>query len=110
MKFAQALGANALADRDPLPPQLRVSGIAPPDTPGAAGNNVVMDSPDVGGRMREHRVFVMQFRLTEDLGYNKLLSTAAGQQAAVEQHQTTRSGPTASRRTPTDGVDHHDWP
>ena len=39
---------------------------------------------------------MLQFRLADDLGYNKLLSTEAGQQAAAEQYRTTRRGPLAA--------------
>jgi choline dehydrogenase len=61
-----------------------------------------MQRPNVGTRAREHRVFVLQFRLTEDLGYNALLSTEAGRQEAAEQYRTTRRGPPAA--TPSDIV------
>ena len=78
------------------PKILQLSGIGPADTLRSAGVDVVVDSPNVGARLREHRVFMLQFRLAEDLGYNKLLSTEAGQQAAAEQYQTTRRGPLAA--------------
>ena len=74
---------------------LQLSGIGPADTLRSAGVEVVVDSPNVGARMREHRVFQVQFRLTEDLGYNTLLATDAGQQAAAAEYQATRSGPLA---------------
>jgi choline dehydrogenase-like flavoprotein len=86
------LAAGAIA----TPKILQLSGIGPADTLRSAGIDVMVDSPNVGGRMREHRVFIMQFRLTENLGYNKLLSTGAGQQATAEQYKATRSGPLAA--------------
>ena len=78
------------------PKILQLSGIGPADTLRSAGVDVVVDSPNVGARMREHRVFMLQFRLAEDLGYNRLLGTEAGQQAAELQYQTTRRGPLAA--------------
>jgi choline dehydrogenase len=97
-------GTEALATREVIlatgsiatPRILQLSGIGPADVLRSAGVDVVVDSPNVGARMREHRVFVMQFRLAEDLGYNKLLSTEAGQRAAEEEYQTTRRGPLAA--------------
>ncbi len=67
------------------PKILQLSGIGPADTLRSAGVDVVVDSPNVGARLREHRVFMLQFRLADDLGYNKLLSTepAGGGGAAV---------------------------
>jgi choline dehydrogenase-like flavoprotein len=77
------------------PKLLQQSGIGPADTLRSAGVDVVVDSPNVGARLREHRVFALQFRLAEDLGYNKLLGTEAGRQAAALQYQTSRRGPLA---------------
>ena len=74
------------------PKILQLSGIGPADTLRLAGIDVVVDSPNVGARMREHRVFSLQFRLTEDLGYNKLLGTETGQAAAARAYQESRTG------------------
>ena len=52
-------------------------------------------APNVGGRMREHRDFTMQFRLVDDLGDNELLGSEAGQVAAMEEYETSQSGPLA---------------
>ncbi|HEY7594748.1 MAG TPA: GMC family oxidoreductase N-terminal domain-containing protein [Actinophytocola sp.] len=82
------LAAGSLA----TPKILQLSGVGPADALRAAGVDVVVDSPNVGGRMREHRVFTMMFRLAEDLGYNKLLSTEAGQARAMEEYQRSRTG------------------
>ncbi len=84
------------------PKILQLSGIGPAETLRSAGVDVVVESPNVGARMREHRAFMLQFRLAEDLGYNKLLSTEAGQEAAALQYRTTRQGPLAA--PPTDIV------
>lgn len=78
------------------PKILQLSGIGPADTLRSAGVDVVVDSPNVGARMREHRVFLMQYRLTEDLGYNRLLSTEAGQQESAAEYQATGGGPLAA--------------
>ncbi|HWM11955.1 MAG TPA: GMC oxidoreductase, partial [Solirubrobacteraceae bacterium] len=78
------------------PKILQLSGIGPADTLRSAGVDVVVDSPNVGARLREHRVFLLQFRLAEDLGHNKLLGTEAGQEAARRQYQATRQGPLAT--------------
>lgn len=86
------LAAGALA----TPKILQLSGIGPADTLRSAGIEVVVDSPNVGTRMREHRVFLMQFRLTENLGDNGLLSTETGRQQTAAQYQATRSGPLAA--------------
>jgi choline dehydrogenase-like flavoprotein len=89
------LAAGSIA----TPRILQLSGIGPADTLRSAGVDVVVDSPNVGARMREHRVFVLQFRLTDDLGDNKLLSTEEGQRKAAEQYQSSRTGPLATPGT-----------
>jgi choline dehydrogenase len=73
------------------PKILQLSGIGPADTLRSAGVDVVVDSPNVGARLREHRVFMVQFRLAEDLGYNRLLGT----EAAELEYRTSRRGPLA---------------
>jgi choline dehydrogenase-like flavoprotein len=77
------------------PKILQLSGIGPEDTLRSAGIDVVVDSPNVGARLREHRIFMMQFRLADDLGYNKFLSTEEGQAKAAEMYQANRTGPLA---------------
>ena len=86
------LSAGALA----TPQILQLSGIGPPETLRAAGVDVTVPSPGVGARMREHRVFTLQFRLREDLGYNSLLATPEGQQQAMETYLATGGGPLAA--------------
>jgi choline dehydrogenase len=78
------------------PKILQLSGIGPVDTLRSAGVDVVVKSPNVGARLREHRVFMLQLRLADDLGYNRLLSTESGQEAAELQYQTARRGPLAT--------------
>jgi choline dehydrogenase-like flavoprotein len=89
------LATGALA----TPRILQLSGIGPADTLRSAGVDVVVDSPNVGARMREHRVFLLQFRLTEDVGHNTLLSTEEGQRKVAEQYAATRTGPLATPGT-----------
>ena len=97
-------GAEAFAAREVVlatgsiatPRILQLSGIGPADTLRSAGVDVVVDSPNVGARAREHRAFMLQFRLAEDLGHNTLLSTEAGRQEAAEQYRTARRGPLAA--------------
>jgi choline dehydrogenase-like flavoprotein len=85
------LAAGSIA----TPKILQLSGIGPAEVLRSAGVHAVVNSPNVGTRMREHLVFMMQFRLAEDLGYNRLLSTEAGQQAAAAGYEATRRGPLA---------------
>jgi len=86
------LSAGALA----TPKILQLSGIGDPSSLAAAGVEVTVASPNVGARMREHRVLTMQVRLTEDLGYNKILATPEGQQQAFAEYQATGGGPLAA--------------
>ncbi|MFI5717831.1 GMC family oxidoreductase [Nocardia sp. NPDC051750] len=86
------LSAGALA----TPKILQLSGIGNPETLAAAGVDVVVDSPHVGARMHEHRGFTCQFRLTEDIGYNRLLGTPEGQQQAMTEYQATGGGTMAA--------------
>lgn len=83
------LSAGTLA----TPKLLQLSGIGDPETLTAAGVVPVVRSPNVGARMREHRVFTLQYRLTEDVGYNRLLATAAGQREAMAEYEATGGGP-----------------
>ena len=78
------------------PKILQLSGIGPVDTLRSAGVDIVVDSPNVGARMREHRVFTLQYRLGEDLGHKTLLGTEAGRRAAAAEYQRTRRGPLAA--------------
>jgi choline dehydrogenase-like flavoprotein len=45
--------------------------------------------------MREHRCFKLQFRLADDIGYNRLLSTVPRQALAGIKYLATRKGPMA---------------
>jgi choline dehydrogenase len=74
------------------PKILQLSGIGPADVLRGAGVECVVDSPNVGAHLREHRVFTLQFRLLEDLGYNRLLSTPEGQAEAMAEYQQSQTG------------------
>jgi choline dehydrogenase len=84
------LAAGTLAS----PRLLELSGIGAPDVLRAAGVDVVVDSPNVGRRLREHRMFRFQFRLSAEAGYNALL-TGDGR-AAEELYRRERRGPLAA--------------
>lgn len=86
------VSAGALA----TPKILQLSGIGDRETLASAGIDGVVESPNVGARMHEHRGFTLQFRLTENLGYNRLLSTPDGQQQAMAEYQTSGGGPMAA--------------
>lgn len=86
------LSAGSIA----TPKILQLSGIGPAETLKAAGVDVLVDSPHVGGRLREHRCFVVQYRLTDNLGYNKALSSPLRQALSGVKYLTRRRGPLAA--------------
>lgn len=75
------------------PKILQLSGIGPAETLKSAGVDVVVDSPNVGGRMLEHRCFVLQFRLNDNVGYNKLLNTGWAQMKSGLKYFVNHKGP-----------------
>jgi choline dehydrogenase len=77
------------------PKLLQLSGIGPAETLRSAGVDVIVDSPNVGARVREHRCFKLQFRITDNVGYNRLLSTAPRQAMTGVKYLMTRRGPLA---------------
>ncbi len=77
------------------PRLLQLSGIGPAEVLRGAGIDVRIDQPNVGARMREHRCFTTQFRLTENIGYNKQLSTQLQQTITGAKYLMTRKGPLA---------------
>ena len=52
----------------------------------------VVERENVGRRVREHRCFALRFRLNEDLGYNRKLSSSLGQASAAARYLATRKG------------------
>jgi choline dehydrogenase len=70
---------------------LQRSGIGPADVLRAAGVTPLFDSPDVGGRMREHLAFNMPHRLKARIGVNQKLY-GLGLAAEVARYYLTRTG------------------
>lgn len=75
------------------PRLLQLSGIGPSDVLRAAGVDLRLDRPNVGARLREHRCMVLKFRLRENLGYNRMLSTPGRQAVTALKYLLDRSGP-----------------
>lgn len=79
------------------PKLLELSGIGGADVLKAAGIDVILDRPAVGENVVEHRYSTLQLRLNDPkLGYNRQLSSGAGQAAAGVRYLFTRNGPVAS--------------
>ena len=78
------------------PHLLQLSGIGPRDVLEAAGVPVLLERANVGRRVHEHRCFAMRFRLKENLGYNRKLSSPRGQALAAARYLATRKGTLAT--------------
>jgi choline dehydrogenase len=78
------------------PKLLQLSGVGPAAVLRAAGIDVRVDQPNVGGRLREHRCFPLQARLRENLGYNRKLARPLGQALNGLRYLATRKGPLAA--------------
>jgi choline dehydrogenase-like flavoprotein len=63
---------------------------------GSAGVDVRVDQPNVGARMREHRCFTLQFRLNENVGYNRELSSSVAQTISGAKYLATKRGALAA--------------
>ena len=83
-----ALGAIA------TPQLLELSGIGSPRVLERARVRlrVRVEHPNVGERLREHRAVAVQWRLKQDLGYNRILSTPARQAITGAKDLITRKG------------------
>lgn len=77
------------------PRLLQLSGIGPADVLTAAGVPILVDSPDVGRRMREHLSFAMPFRIRSNGGSHRAFF-GLGLVKSVLQYQLFRSGPLAT--------------
>jgi choline dehydrogenase-like flavoprotein len=77
------------------PKLLQLSGIGDRSLLRRLGLNVLVDSPNVGRRMREHRCFSLQFRLKRNVGYNRQLATPAQQALTAVKYLVNRKGPMA---------------
>jgi choline dehydrogenase-like flavoprotein len=78
------------------PKLLQLSGIGPSAVLRAAGIDVRVDQSFVGGRMREHRCFPLQARLSQNLGSNRKLATPFAQLRTSLEYLLTRRGPLAT--------------
>jgi choline dehydrogenase-like flavoprotein len=78
------------------PRLLQLSGIGPSEVLRAAGVDTRVDQANVGARMREHRCVTLQFRLNENLGYNKELSSPVAQVLSGARYLATRRGALAA--------------
>jgi choline dehydrogenase-like flavoprotein len=64
------------------PKLLQLSGIGPAEVLRLASVDVVVDAPNVGANLREHRSPMFQFRLNKQAGYNSALCTKPRQMLA----------------------------
>ena len=78
------------------PKLLQLSGIGPSDVLKRAGIDIRLDRANVGARMREHHCFALQYRLRENLGYNRKLSSPLAQALSGLQYLATRRGALAA--------------
>ena len=78
------------------PKLLQLSGIGPRDVLRTAGVPVYLERPRVGSGLREHRCATLRFRLKDDLGYNKQLSSSLAQAMTGARYLATRKGPLAA--------------
>jgi len=83
------LSAGSLA----TPKLLQLSGIGPKSVLAEAGVDIRIDSPRVGQGLREHRCIPLQYRLSENKGYNRLLATPLRQALTGMRYLATHKGP-----------------
>ncbi|HET6734037.1 GMC family oxidoreductase [Mycobacterium sp.] len=74
------------------PKLLQLSGIGPKDVLPSAAVPVYLERENVGRRMRDHRCLVNTYRLNEDLGHNRSLSTPAAKAWTVLKYFATGEG------------------
>jgi len=77
------------------PKLLQQSGVGDRSLLRRVGIDVIADSPNVGRRMREHRCFVIQFRLKRNIGHNRHLNTPLRQFLTTGRYLATKRGPLA---------------
>jgi choline dehydrogenase-like flavoprotein len=78
------------------PRLLQLSGIGDRSLLRSLNIETLVDSPNVGQRMREHRCFAIQFRLNKKLGYNHQLSTVPQQALTTLKYFASHKGPMAT--------------
>lgn len=86
------LAAGALES----PPLLERSGIGDPAVLARAGIELLVESPNVGERLLEHRGLTVHARLRPGLGLNRRLGTVPRQLLAGAGYLVTRRGPVAT--------------
>lgn len=77
------------------PRLLQLSGVGDRSLLRSLGIDAIVDSPNVGRRLREHRCFPIQFRLNRPAGYNRQLSTPLRQAVTAARYLATKRGPLA---------------
>jgi choline dehydrogenase len=75
------------------PKLLQLSGIGDRTMLRSLGVDTIVDSPNVGQRMREHHCFAIQFRLNRNIGMNRYLSTPVQQALTSAKYLLTHKGP-----------------
>jgi choline dehydrogenase-like flavoprotein len=75
------------------PKQLQLSGIGERSLLHGLGIETIVDSPNVGRRMREHRCFALQFRINRNIGYNRSLSTMTRRAVTGAKYLVNHKGP-----------------
>ncbi len=75
------------------PKVLQLSGIGDRSLLRGLGIDTIVDSPNVGQRMREHHCFAIQFRLNRNVGMNRYLSTSGQQAITATKYLLTHKGP-----------------
>lgn len=78
------------------PRLLQLSGIGPSAVLQEAGVDVIVDSPNVGEGLREHRCIPLQVRLKRDIGLNKKLFDTKHQNWEGFKYLFSRKGPIAT--------------
>lgn len=78
------------------PRLLQQSGIGPADVLKEAGVEVRVERDLVGAGLREHRCLVAKYRLREDVGYNRHLSSPLRQAVTGLRYLASRRGPLAT--------------
>ena len=78
------------------PKLLQLSGIGELSLLRSLKIDTIVDSPNVGRRMREHHCFAIQFRLNRNIGMNRYLSTPVQQGVTAAKYLLTHKGPMAT--------------
>jgi choline dehydrogenase len=78
------------------PKLLQISGIGDRSLLRGLGIETIVDSPNVGRRMREHHCFAIQFRLNRNIGMNRYLSSPVQQAITSGKYLMTHKGPMAT--------------